>query len=334
MFAALPPVFAGLTMEHSQEAAGFIEQVDVPPGEAIMIEGEGDATLAFIVAGSAEIWMQGIKLGNAGVHDMLGEMELFYPTPRLCSVTASNQVTLQILRVENFETLCQRGNSLVFQIERAALRRLSDRISRLNEEIGSRVQGVPMDIAEPDAGFLARLSSTFRRKEVGPDVDVVRTLDGSEMFGKIPPHLLSEIAKRCEVIRLPANDEVCAQGEESDAMWMVAAGEVEVVLMKDDEVGEPVGRLSSGHAFGESGLALGSLRSARCITRAPTTLLELARDDFMEFYALDDPLGSAFRQGVLRNLVVQLAHISRRYVAMSPHLTGPQHTPLGSDNWR
>lgn len=334
MFAALPPVFAGLSMEDSQKAASFIEQVEVPPGEAIMIEGEDDATLAFVVSGNVEIWMQGCKLGNAGVHDMLGEMELFYPTPRLCSVTATNQVILQIIRVENFERLCELGNALVFQIERSALRRLSNRISRLNEEISGRVRGVPMQLETPKSGFLARLGSTFRRKEVGPEVDILSCLQSSDMFGHVPPHLLSEIASKCQLIQLPANQEVCGQDEAAEAMWLVAAGEVEVVLMKDREVGEPVGRLTTGHAFGESGLALGSLRSARCITRAPTTLLEISRPDFMEFHALDDALGSSFRQSVLRNLVVQLAHISRRYVAMSPHLSGPQHTPLGSDNWR
>ena len=127
---------------------------------------------------------------------------------------------------------------------------------------------------------------------------------------------------------------ICEQGSEADEMYVLAAGEVEVALMTDEDNAEIVGRLKPGHAFGDAGLALKSARTARCVARGKVVVLALSHPRFTELHAREDPVGSAFRQGVIRNLAVQLVATSRRYVALQGSF-GPE-TIGGNDSdiWR
>jgi small-conductance mechanosensitive channel/CRP-like cAMP-binding protein len=76
---------------------------------------------------------------------------------------------------------------------------------------------------------------------------------------------------------------VVHQGESGSSMFVVATGEVVVVL----ESGQEIARIGSGGFFGEMSLLTGAPRNATVRTRADSELLEIT--------------GSAFRQFVLAN---------------------------------
>ncbi len=333
MFQAMPAVFAGLEPQDSHDAAQLLQEVQVPVGELIMVEGENDQTLAFIATGSVEVWMGETRVGLAGARDMIGEMELFYPMPRACSVTAAHDTALQIFTPEAYNELCNRGNPIVYNIERFAIKRLSERLDALNREIAQRSEGgalLQFDRSEP--GLLARL---FRKRaERPPEIDPVAVLKGSEMFDWADEHLVSAIADQFEVVTFDKDHIICEQGEDGDEMWVIGHGEVEIVLVtdEDEETGEIVGRLGPGHAFGDASIAMRGERTATCVARTPVAALSLDREKYLELHGMNDVVGSTFRQGMIRNLVVQLLATTRRYVALQPSLAEPP--PSGSDIWR
>lgn len=334
MFTAMPPVFAGLTPSESQEAAHLLQQVEVPTGEAIMMEGENDQTLAFIGKGSVEVWMGETRVGIAGARDMLGEMELFYPMPRACSVTASHDTILQIFTPEAFTELCNRNNPVVYNIERYAIRRLSDRLATLNREITSRSEGgglLHFDRSEP--GLLARLFKGRQNKVVSREpIDV---LMDSDMFNWADSHMVAAVAEHFEPVTFEKDHIICEQGEESDEMWIIDQGEVEVVLVtdEDEDTGETVGRLGPGHAFGDASIAMQGERTATCVARTAVAALQMEREKYLGLHDSNDPIGSTFRQAMIRNLIVHLLTTTRRFVALQPSLAPPK-ADVGSDVWR
>jgi len=319
MLAAYPPVFAGLSLEASQEAASALQQIDVEAGGAIMIQGEEDTTLAFVVSGSCEVWHGDTKIGTAGARDMIGEVELFARIPRVASVTASNHVTLQIMDDESYSALCERGNPVIHAIERASLRRISDRLRAMSNSIRSNSAGTPFALHPRSEGLLANLMSVFKREET-PDVDAAAVLAASDMFSWAPGHLIQEISEAFTVTTFKKDELVCKQGEDGDAMFVLGAGSIEVVLVVGNDRAESVATLVPGQAFGDASIALRSVRTATCVAREDSVVLCMPRVKYMELHSLDTEVGSIFRQGMIRNLIVQLLATTDRYVEVANKL--------------
>lgn len=74
----------------------------------------------------------------------------------------------------------------------------------------------------------------------------------------------AEIASFAEVARVqivPEGQYVYQLGDDSEVFFVIAVGEVELVLGRDDGVSRVVGRISSGGHFGETGILTGKPRS-------------------------------------------------------------------------
>ena len=316
MLAAYPPVFAGLSMDASQEAASALQHVEVDAGGAIMIEGEVDTTLAFIVAGSCEIWQGDTKIGTAGARDIIGEVELFARIPRIASVTASNHVTLQILDDESYTSLCERGNPVIHAIERAALRRISDRLRTMNNSIRSNSEGTPFALHPQRDGLLSGIVSAFMRQKK-PEIDAATVLAASDLFSWAPGHIVQDISEQFEVEEFKKDAMICRQGEDGDSMFVLASGSVEVVLLIGKDRAESVATLVPGQAFGDASIALRSVRTASCVAREDSIVMTMPRGKYMELHGTDNDTGSIFRQGMIRNLIVQLISTTGRFVEVA-----------------
>lgn len=323
MLGALPPIFAGLPLEYQQEASSFLEPITVEPGEAIMMEGEEDATIAFIATGSCEIWRGETKIGNAAQRDMIGEAELFGQMPRINSVTAATKVTLQALSHEAFVALAGSGNPIVYQLERAAVRRISERIGGLNEGIVQYTRGVPFALHPRSTTLMERLTAPFRKKKELPAVDVGEVLARSDLLSWAPPHLVQDIADHFQVARFEADQLLCRQGEEGDRMFVIASGTAEVVVLIGENRAQTIATLEPGQAFGDTSMALASPRTASVVSREELVALVMDRAGFRELYASDEPGGSAFRQAIIRNLIQHLLPTMDRYVEVVAGATPP-----------
>lgn len=316
MLAALPPQFAGLEPADSQEAASFLKSVRVEAGQAIMLEGEEDTTVAFIVSGTAEIWSGDTKIGTAGTRDILGEVELFSQLPRVASVTAQTPCQLLVLEPEDYLELCDRGNPVVYGLERGAIRRISERLRGLTTSIVDHRQGSKLRLEPAREGVFKRLAHKLR-PEPTPDIDAAAVLSQSELFSWAPADAIVTIADLCEPVSFPAETILCRQGEDANCAWILESGRVEVVLLTDgEERAEHVAYIKPGQMFGDTSVALGTPRSATCVSRADLVALELEAATCIELYSMNEIPGSVFRQAMVRNLIAQLQATSVRFVAL------------------
>lgn len=338
MLGALPPIFAGLPHESQQEAASYLAPVSVESGEAIMIQGEEDTTIAFVASGTCEIWRGEVKVGTAGQRELVGEVELFGQIPRVCSVTAASPVVLQALEPDAYVALAEAGNPIIFQLERAAVRRISERIGRLNESLVQYTRGAPVELHPRGGSFVDMLTAPFRRRKRAPDLDKAEVLARSDLFSWAPPHVLGELAEHFTVERFDAEHVLCEQGQDGDRMFLIASGAAEVMVLVGDDRAQSLATLGAGQAFGDTAMALSAPRSARVVSRDELVALTLDRGRFRDLYEANDGIGSTFRQGIVRNLITQLLPSMDRFAEALSGATPPDEglykgTPVNA-MWR
>ncbi len=338
MFAALPPVFAGIPRTEADLAASLLRQIEVEPGDVLMYEGEQDQTLAFVVSGTVEIWRGDIKVGSSGPGDLVGEIELYSGTARVGSATAVGPVTLYALEAEAFVSLCESANPIVFAIERAIHRRLCDRVRSLDVGISERTAGEPFTLEPPQKGFFGRLSDRIRG---GPEETsastVVGALGQSALFDWATRDIVEAISGFFDLQTYGPEMVVSRQGRDADRLFVVVEGKVEVVLLLGNDRAESLTVLDEGGSFGDAGLALGSPRTASAVSRGRVVTLELPRGNFLTLYEMDDSLGSTFRQGLIRSMIRQLLGRMDRFADLERvRLDQVAHTASsrGSHIWR
>jgi CRP/FNR family transcriptional regulator, cyclic AMP receptor protein len=137
---------------------------------------------------------------------------------------------------------------------------------------------------------------------------LLKTLD---LFNGLTLQQLQALAAICRESTMRQGETVLDEDRASDEMYIIATGEVEVLLGVH---GEPhlsssagpvsVGRLGAGQVFGEMALVDQGPRSAtvRCVADT-TRLLTLQRSDFIRLCEQDHHLGYV----VMRNIAADLA---------------------------
>ncbi len=336
MLQALPPVFAGLEPDDVQEANGLLQSMHLDAGDVIMEQGEEDTTLAFIMQGVVSIMDGDHRVGGAGARDVLGLPELFTGRARLATVVAGGPVELLVLAPESYALLCERGNPAVYNLERAALRKMGERLRYFNEGLAELTKGTEFAL-KPSKGLFHRLSKSLLGGK-SPSIDPTAVLAQSPLFSWVDGAILQSIGECFQVESFEAEHVLCRQGEPAERMWVLAEGAVDVVVMVGEDRAETLATLSPGQAFGDASMALGTPRSASCVCHRDVTTLVLGRDKYLELYAVDDPIGSAFRQAMCRNLVDQLVVAQQRFTALSRQASGGEEdmirgTPI-STVWR
>ncbi|MEN0067101.1 MAG: cyclic nucleotide-binding domain-containing protein [Myxococcota bacterium] len=311
MLGALPPVFAGLDPVATQEASGYLQRITLEGGEVVMGEGDDDYTLAFVEQGAAQLSVSGVHIGSAGAHHMLGELELFGQMPRVATAVASGPIQLLVLEHDHYIELCNRGNPAAFNLERHAIRRIGERMRWLDDGITDRSLGIAYVLPDvrPRRGFLGGL---FSRRP--PTVDAIGVLRASPLFDWADPAVVAALANEFTVERFRAGQVLCRQGEVATAMYILADGRADVILQTSGRTAEMIATLSPGQACGESGMLQMTPRSSTTVARDDVVALRLERPYFDQLVAIDDAIGTTFRQGLLRNMIALLLATQRRFV--------------------
>jgi CRP-like cAMP-binding protein len=123
-----------------------------------------------------------------------------------------------------------------------------------------------------------------RVKDVLQDILKKRVLDLllalSPLFSSFTLPEREEVLNRFHPLAFPEETFIFKGGEPSGCLYMIQNGEVEIFTQ--DRRGKKVvlGRLGSGHLFGEIGVLLNTPRMAFARTTQPSNLLKLSKEDF------------------------------------------------------
>ncbi len=123
----------------------------------------------------------------------------------------------------------------------------------------------------PSFGVLRRIDATAAVP--GPEVDLLRDVP---FFTALPETAVERLASAAARIQVSSEEDVVKQGETGDRFYVVAAGELGVIVD-----GAEVTTLHDGDYFGEIALLRDVPRTATVRARRDSTLLALDRDDFL-----------------------------------------------------
>ena len=126
-----------------------------------------------------------------------------------------------------------------------------------------------------------------------------------------PEELTSVKVRRYYQRTLSPGEVVFAEGDPSDQLYVIQAGEVEL-LRETEHKERVVARLGPGDFFGELGLVAGERRTTRAVAVNATRLIALDRET-LEAMCLEEPV-IAIR--MIRVLISRLVEAERRLAAL------------------
>jgi hypothetical protein len=125
-----------------------------------------------------------------------------------------------------------------------------------------------------------------------------------ELFKEIPAQELELIARLCSVVHFAPGECFISQGERSDGLYILVAGEVEV---STDDLGI-IDMRKEGDVIGEIGVLANQVRSANCTAVVETTALHIRQADLWDLLERNATLSAS----VIRVLVPKLLSYSEK----------------------
>ncbi|TMA74859.1 MAG: cyclic nucleotide-binding domain-containing protein [Deltaproteobacteria bacterium] len=134
-------------------------------------------------------------------------------------------------------------------------------------------------------------------------VEKVLFLKSIDLFRALPSEELAQIAEIAEEQPLAAGDQVFAQGEPGDALYLIVEGKVKVHQGNKELV-----RLGERDVFGEMAVLDSEPRSASVTAVEDAVLLKIGRDDFRDILGERPEIA----MGVMKVLTRRLRETSRK----------------------
>jgi len=128
-------------------------------------------------------------------------------------------------------------------------------------------------------------------------VEKVLFLKSIDLFSQIPGEDLAALALIASEERRDPGDEIFAEGESGDALYLVLDGKVRV--HRGDRV---IAELGERECFGEMAILDAAPRSATVSALASTNLLKITREDFQDIMSEKPEIA----QGVIKVLTRRL----------------------------
>ena len=120
------------------------------------------------------------------------------------------------------------------------------------------------------------------------------------------------LAQHCEVLLLPKNQMVMAQGEVSHDMFILIKGVLSIRVENQFGVESEVGTLSKEELFGEMGVFENTARSASIYSKAESVVLRIPGDGFHQMVAEGQAAMQVLLQHTLNNACNRLRDLDRR----------------------
>jgi predicted acylesterase/phospholipase RssA/CRP-like cAMP-binding protein len=115
------------------------------------------------------------------------------------------------------------------------------------------------------------------------DQALIARLQALPLFGSLEVSRLDEFGEDLELVLLAAGDVLFSEGEQADALFVVAEGALEVCVAVGDGSMYVLGEMGAGEVVGEIALLTAELRSATIRAATDAVLVRMGGDAFLRF---------------------------------------------------
>lgn len=99
------PLFAELGRKELDEVASIADEIDLPAGKELTVEGQPGREFMVIVEGEASVRRGGQEINRLGAGDFFGEIALVKQQPRSATVVAEAPIRALVITDRSFRTL-------------------------------------------------------------------------------------------------------------------------------------------------------------------------------------------------------------------------------------
>lgn len=305
-------VLHGLDLDAVQQLLEQCEEVGVPAGELLMVEGEEDRAMAFVLAGQLEVYVGApphvavVRQVPRGEH--VGELSVLgLADRRSASVRAVEPSRLLVLEPAGLDRLRALGHPFVDNLEEEVLRELAQSLRETDRMLARLAVGTALEPAAPH-GLWERLARAMGvdDRPWGAPPDLVEVLRSSREFDGLPGPLAEHLHSKLEPIAVHSGERVIEEGGLGRDAYILASGEVGVYRATRSGRHERVGSLQAGTVFGHLAIIDGALCTATCIMESPGWLFRVPRAMVSDVVHKRSDAARALRWGFLRALASQL----------------------------
>lgn len=162
--------------------------------------------------------------------------------------------------------------------------------------VGAVTYVIMNGLLNPSGGSLRKGSTVakFLREQKRDEVEeLLDQLSRVEIMRGLPPEEIQGILPHVESILVPAAAVIVEAGAPDYSLYLVIAGELDVLEKGASGSAAPLRQLTPGQAFGEVALLTGEPRETTVRARTEAQLLRVPKDDFDELVELSPTLGAS-----------------------------------------
>lgn len=140
-----------------------------------------------------------------------------------------------------------------------------------------------------------------------------------DLLGNLDDHQVELLSSHLRKIEYVNGEFVFHEGDDSNSLYVIQEGEVEISKMKgsDDQEYVPLVTLDEGNIVGELSFVRRSKRSANAIAISYAKLFELSRDDFNAIVDENPSLGCRIYDAILQVMAYRLERTDNHLIKLS-----------------
>ncbi|MBN8646219.1 MAG: cyclic nucleotide-binding domain-containing protein [Planctomycetes bacterium] len=254
-------IFADVKEDRIRQFPGTVRRREFDPGEVICLQGEGGTTAFYIVEGEARIFIKRAKdsggRSGGGLMAFIGSLFGQKKARSTPDHEAGKVVTIDASVDLDYGSLAATiGPGNLFG-EMSCLN-----LAPRSATVVAQTRCVMLEILRNMYGELEK-GKTFKERQdkLYKDRALSNHLRGSPLLEGVPDETIARLKDVAELVSFDPGKPVFAEGDKSDAMYLVRRGQVRI--SKKFPGGERgLAYLTKGDVFGEMGMVRGTPRSA------------------------------------------------------------------------
>ncbi|KNC97168.1 hypothetical protein, variant [Spizellomyces punctatus DAOM BR117] len=251
------PLFAEFPREVLVRLAQSSYEMRRSPGQNIITKGEMGAEIFFLEEGQVNVMAtlsdgQDIPLATLTAKAFFGELGVLFGNPRTASVQTKTDCVLVAVTKQKIDEVLQTYPELQLKLRAFA----DDRVKWC-------------DTRSYKAGFGGEFITNIARKDVSK----------LPIFSDASDEFIEQLGKRLTPEIFPAAATIIAKGDDSDCIFFIVRGSVQVLDANSNEIHA---EMSAGSFFGELGVVLNVQRTASIKAKEECYLLKLTKASLTE----------------------------------------------------
>lgn len=122
------PLFSKLKKKELEDVAHIADELDLPEGKTMAIEGDRGREFFVLLEGEAEVTKGEQRINTMREGDFFGEIALVTHMPRTASVTATTPVRVLVITERDFAALIKRSPDIAHGVAEALAERIAPEI--------------------------------------------------------------------------------------------------------------------------------------------------------------------------------------------------------------